>query len=54
MAKTSVVDYVVVHELCHIKHNSHSKAFWKEVKTIQPNYMASKEWLRLHDNILKI
>ena len=41
-----VIDYVVVHELCHRKQMNHSKAFWKEVEKILPNYKDSVGWLK--------
>jgi predicted metal-dependent hydrolase len=53
-AKTSIIDYVVVHELCHLAHKNHSKKFWKEVEKILPNYKESKEWLRIHGNTLNL
>ncbi|MCK5029973.1 MAG: M48 family metallopeptidase [Thermoplasmatales archaeon] len=53
-AKTSIIDYVVVHELCHLKHKNHSNKFWKEVEKIIPNYKESKEWLRIHADTLNI
>ncbi len=41
----SVVDYVVVHELSHLKQMNHSKAFWHEVEKIMPEYKAQYKWL---------
>lgn len=41
-----VVDYVVVHELCHRKEMNHSKAFWDEVEKVLPDYKSAKRWLR--------
>lgn len=46
MAPHRIVDYVVVHELCHLKHHDHSAAFWKSVQRIVPDYLEYKEWLR--------
>lgn len=54
LAKTSVLDYVIVHELCHMKHKNHSKAFWNELRKILPAYEERKEWLRVHGDLMKI
>jgi len=54
MAKMSIIDYVVVHELCHIKYKDHSKAFWNEVQKILPDYEERKEWLRINGDLLKV
>jgi predicted metal-dependent hydrolase len=41
-----VIDYVVVHELCHRKELNHSAKFWSEVSRILPNYQVPKKWLK--------
>ena len=41
-----VLDYVVVHELCHRKEMNHSDQFWKEVERVIPYYKSCKKWLR--------
>ena len=43
-----VIDYVVVHELCHRKQMNHSAAFWREVASCLPDYAAQRAWLREH------
>ena len=45
-----VSDYIVVHELCHLKQMNHSKEFWMEVERIIPDYLQRKEWLRKSGN----
>ena len=46
LVPSEVLDYVVVHELCHIKQMNHSKVFWAEVSSVLPDYAARKKWLR--------
>ena len=46
LAPREVMDYVVVHELAHLKELNHSKRFWSIVASILPDYPSSKKWLR--------
>ena len=39
-------DYVVVHELCHLKEMNHSKRFWNEVARVLPGYKTSVKWFK--------
>lgn len=41
-----VIDYVVVHELCHLKEMNHSKAFWEEVEKVMPDYQKHRDYLK--------
>jgi predicted metal-dependent hydrolase len=54
MATEEVVDYLVVHELCHILHHNHSPHFWKTVEFYLPTYRVAKEWLKLNAKRLEI
>jgi hypothetical protein len=47
MAPPTIIDYIVVHELCHLHHRDHSAAFWNEVDKVLPDYRDRKEWLRI-------
>ena len=46
MSPLSVIDYVIVHELCHLKIANHSKRFWREVAKIIPDYQIKHQWLK--------
>lgn len=46
MASPKVIDYIVVHELCHLIHRDHTDAFWNEVDKVMPDYGERKMWLR--------
>jgi predicted metal-dependent hydrolase len=47
MAPLTIIDYIVVHELCHMHYRDHSDAFWNEVDKVLPDYRDRKEWLRV-------
>ena len=48
MAVPKVIDYIIVHELCHLHHRDHTNAFWNEVDKVIPDYLERKEWLRIN------
>jgi Predicted metal-dependent hydrolase len=54
MSPLNVLDYVVIHELCHLKEMNHSKKFWDLVKSYDPNYKKHIKWLKDHQHWLKI
>lgn len=45
MAKISAIDYVVIHELCHIMHLNHDRSFWRKVGMYDKNYKQHQEYL---------
>lgn len=46
MAPVFVLDYIVVHEMCHMEYKNHSKEFWNRVCAVMPDYEVRKLWLR--------
>lgn len=46
MAPLDIIDYIVVHEMCHLIHMNHSKDFWRLVESILPDYKERKVWLK--------
>lgn len=54
MAPIEVIDYVIVHELCHMKEMNHSKNYWNLVKTILPDFDVRRKWLKVNGHRLVI
>lgn len=54
MAPTSVIDYVIIHELAHLEHKNHSKDFWNSIKIMYPNYEKAKNWLKQNEGTLSV
>ncbi len=52
MAPITALDYIVVHELCHLKCHDHSKKYWRSVESIIPDYMKHRNWLK--DNSIRL
>jgi len=52
MAPNRIVDYVVVHELCHLIHHNHSPEFWKAVEKVVPDYGEAKGWLKSYGSLM--
>ena len=54
MAPLSVLDYVLIHELVHIKEKNHSNRFWSSLESIIPDYKRHRRWLREHEKRLRL
>ena len=54
MAPPTIVDYVVVHEMCHLVHHNHSRNYWGLVESIMPEYHDARAWLKIHGHGLEI
>ena len=47
-----IIDYVVIHELCHLQHLNQSKEFWQLVAKYFPNYTQAKQWIKTNQSTL--
>lgn len=54
MMPQQVMDYVIIHELCHLKYLNHSKDFWNMVSRYVPDYKKDNEWLKENAALLQM
>jgi predicted metal-dependent hydrolase len=53
-APLEIVDYVIVHELVHLRQPDHSRKFWAKVDALMPDYKRRRKWLRENERLLRI
>jgi predicted metal-dependent hydrolase len=49
-----VVDYLIAHEVSHLKHLNHSSEFWQQVEAIHPTYRQDRQWLKDNGHTLHL
>ena len=54
LAPEAVFEYVVVHELCHLRVRNHQKEFWRLVEQVLPDYDPPRRWLRVNGHLLSL
>ena len=54
MAPHRIVDYVIVHELCHLLEHNHSAIYWRHVERIIPDFQECRKWLKRNSERLRI
>jgi predicted metal-dependent hydrolase len=54
MAPLEVVDYVVIHELVHLRVKNHSKTFWDAVAALMPDYKRRMAWLKSNRHLMSL
>ncbi len=54
MAPPAVIDYVVIHELCHILHLNHDRSFWRKVGAFDPNFKEHQAYLARFGGVMTI
>ena len=53
-APKEVIEYVVVHELSHVKHKNHAREFWQEVERYVPDWKAKRKWLKTYGGLMQV
>ena len=54
MASLAVIDYILIHELVHIREKNHSAKFWATLETFLPDYRKYRLWLRENGHLLEL
>ncbi len=52
LAPDAVIDYMICHEVCHLVHMNHSRAYWQLVASLCPDYRRYIDWLKTHEHRL--
>lgn len=50
---SGVRDYIILHELMHLREMNHSARFWQQVEKVCPNYQDAEQWLKQHSRLLR-
>lgn len=54
MCPKEIIDYIIIHELCHTIEKNHSQRFWSKVRSILPNYKICEKWLKDNRGIINV
>jgi predicted metal-dependent hydrolase len=54
LAPPAVLEYLVVHELCHLRERHHQPTFWQLVARLQPDFQRHRRWLKAHGHLLTL
>jgi predicted metal-dependent hydrolase len=54
MAPEDMIDYVIVHELVHLRFHNHSRDFWRQVELLMPDYKEKRLWLKKNAGFLTL
>ncbi|AYE32947.1 M48 family metallopeptidase [Clostridium septicum] len=54
MMPIDVIDYIIIHEMCHMEYKNHSKEFWNDVYRVMPNYKEKEMWLKENGCIVNL
>lgn len=52
MAPIEVIDYVVIHELCHLTHMNHDRSFWRKVGSVMRDYKEKEQFLHQYGHLM--
>jgi hypothetical protein len=54
LAQPDIIDYVIIHELCHLQQHNHSAEFWQLVQSHCPQFKTARLWLKNNGASLEI
>lgn len=52
-APEPVRDYIILHELMHLREMNHSRRFWRHVAAVCPDFVVAERWLKQHGKLLR-